>query len=206
MTQGDDKLSEQISRLETKFENQITKVMKEDLPKAINDCITEMKGEVTSTVQKNMTKLWSEVVGTAPATEKNKQTKKGDNSCTIENVVRKVIVEQKTEDIQREARANNFIIYRSDESSKNDAEGIKSDDEKTVRDLLQEIEVTGEPSAITRLGRYQAPKEGEERRPRPIKVSMKSSEVRDKVMQNLTMKQNVRSSILEKTTQTTHIQ
>ena len=195
MHDGGEKITEQISRLETKFENQISRVMKEDLPKAINDCIAEMKGEVTNTVKKNMTKLWSEVVGTTPATENNKQNRKGENSCTIENVVRKVIVEQKTEDIQREARSNNFIIYRGEESPQKDAAGIKADDEKIVNDLLQEIEIDEEPSAITRLGRYQAPAEGEERRPRPIKVSMKNSEVRDRVMQNLSKLKNAPEKI-----------
>ena len=178
-------ISSQISRIEVNLETKLAKVVNEEIPKAINECLQVIKEDVSSTVQNNMTRLWSEVVGSPPTTSNSNGTKSGEPTTTIENVVKKAIREQKTEEIQRESRANNFIIYRAPESTKKEKEEIKIDDCKIVQDLLEEIEINEAPNSITRLGRYKNPEEGEDIRPRPIKIAMKNSEECDMVMRNL---------------------
>ena len=98
--------------------------------------------------------------------------------------MRKAIREEKTVEIERENRLNNFIIYRGPESKGTNGEDRKKDDKKIIDDLLSNLEVEDRPVKFFRLGRYN-PTLGNENKGRPIKVVMESQEAQLRVMKNL---------------------
>ena len=116
---------DRFEHLESKLDEKLSQVIEKELPSALMKGITEVRDEISSTVEQKFTKLWSEVVrGDTPAAVNNDNAATSSPS-TIGSVVKKAIREQKNEELQREGRANNIIIYRARESSKENREERK---------------------------------------------------------------------------------
>ena len=86
--------------------------------------------------------------------------------------------DDKIEESDIDRRKKNIIIHGAEEIGI-DVDEIKTEDSKFVKAILQKLEVVCEPKSITRLG------EPNDKKMRPIKITMKSVEDKSKVMKNL---------------------
>ena len=90
---------------------------------------------------------------------------------TRRNVVKEAVIEQKN-DLKRDRRLCNIIIYRATGCEENSAQVIAENDRKqNIKALLDAIDVEAEPTKITRLGKYNKTAES----PRPIKLNLITS-------------------------------
>ena len=96
--------------------------------------------------------------------------------------VRKIMIDarndEKVENNEQERRSQNFIIHGAEEVGDDDDE-IKENDEYYVDDILECLSVNAEPKSITRIGKPN------EKKKRVLKIVMKSTADKDKVMNNL---------------------
>ena len=59
-------ISSHINKIETNLETKLAKVVKEEIPKAIKECLQMIKEDLSSTVQNNITRLSSQGVDFPP--------------------------------------------------------------------------------------------------------------------------------------------
>ena len=151
------KLPDQLSTLEMKLENQL-KSLSEEMPQS-------------------MTKTWTSLF------KKDEMT---ESQPSFKTIMKETLEEQKKEDVDRENRENNIIIYNVEESEQVDTGERKKEDVKFFNILCQEVLQISSPSAknFIRLGRKPAAEDSQ--RPRPLKVVMDSKDDRSKIMRNLT--------------------
>ena len=155
--------------------------VKEDMSNTVEKCLGQVQDGMTTSVEEKMSELWTEVVGkkkklTGPAKD---NTQEG----TIASAVKRATLEQKYDDINREERMKNFIIYRLPESTKDTTELRKEEENAVVKKLLESLGVQESPKKITRLGRFE--KKDNPTTSRPIKVEMDTIEAQNVVMDNL---------------------
>ena len=96
----------------------------------------------------------------------------------IKKIMRDVKNDEKVEDKEVEKRSRNFIIHGAEEIG-DDAEAVKENDGKYIKDILSKIGVKTDPENVTRLGKPN------DKRKRTIKVVMKSDDDKDSVISNL---------------------
>lgn len=153
-----DELTEKFKALERKIEMQISTCTK-DVPEQIN-------------------RTWAEVV-------KNKTNEVGgDKVEEMKKIVKDSIYEQKMDEISKERREENIIIYRVPESNEAEASGRKSHDTSFFNSLCTdalEIPIIGIKN-ITRLGEKSS---GFHPTARPIKISLRNKDDRQIIMKNL---------------------
>ena len=183
-------IEESLQKLEQNIAKHISELVKTDLPAILKGGVA---ADFSTTVEKKVGRLFSEVVGNSSlkpdSTSSTPGTSKG--GPTIVSAIRQVIRDEKTEEKNKTDRATNFLIHRAAESSANSAEERKQEDADLVASLLNQIEVVAEPVEIFRLGRYKVTlDEGEERRNRPLKVVMPTTESQSKAMNNLGLLKN----------------
>ena len=86
--------------------------------------------------------------------------------------------DEKVERVEQEKRSQHFIIHGAEEIGDN-AEDMKKNDTQYIKDILKKLTVSAEPESITRLG------QPNDKKMRTLKIVMKSSEEKEKVMGNL---------------------
>ena len=186
----------QLSQLESKLdklENKIEMAVKKVLPKAVD--------YISQTLNENFAKQWSEALfgdydenfpklGSKPENDTSDQTQQQIKQQTskqgiLQTVVQKAVTTSKHDDLKREERLNNIIIYRVPESQEKNSDTRKAKEKELVDKLLEKIEVAASPEKIVRLGKYREPKDGEALGSRPLKVTFADHQTQQEVMQNL---------------------
>ena len=139
------------------------------------DALIEKKlaESTTATQPPDNNKLFSAIVGASPTVPTNVTTTR--NAELIEKQ-------------EQERRATNIIIYGFNEK-RDDNVSIQDHDKDLMNSFLQTIEVDVIPKQILRLGRETAGKT------RPLKVVMKNSEEKDKIMSSLNKLKNADESL-----------
>ena len=154
----------------------------EILPSSIDKIIEPIKSAVVGTVEKtinsSMSKSWaSTLFGESEFPEVDSPTSLNapkKPKLTMTTALKKAVVEQKHDEL----RQSNIILYKAAEPEKDTAEGNIQADKKTVKDMLDHLQVQEVPVKIFRLGKYDENSEN----PRPIKLVFKDTETQDKVM------------------------
>ena len=82
---------------------------------------------------------------------------------------------------EREERSQNVVMYGIEESEKESPEERKKDDENKVKEVMRGVEVEGEVEIKFRAGRKN---EGNDQRPRPLIVHVKSEEDRMRLLKD----------------------
>lgn len=162
-------VSDQVDRCMEQVDNKVSH--------KVEECITQVQEGVSASVDSNMNDMWTEVIGR----KRNKENKSTKDPNLITSAMKRAILEQKSDDINRDERMKNLIIYRLPESTKETAEERKADEAEKIAELLDSINVESTPEKIFRIGRFD---EKNKTNPRPIKVIMKSVEDQNKVMTN----------------------
>ena len=152
------------------------------------DMTKSVETSVESSVNKNVSKAWAETVTGTCSNEdfptlddpelKNAPVKP---KVTLRNAVKEAVIEQKNDDLKRDSRLCNIIIYRATECEENSAQVRVENEKRNIKALLDAIEVEAEPTKIVRLGKY----DKSAKSPRPIKVEFDSQQTQQKVMKNL---------------------
>ncbi len=96
----------------------------------------------------------------------------------IKKIMRDVKNDEKVEDKEMEKRSKNFIIHGAEEIG-DDADEVKKNDTKYIKDILRKIGVRNDPESVERLGK------SNEKRQRTMKVVMKSDDDKEEVLSNL---------------------
>ena len=96
--------------------------------------------------------------------------------------MKRVMLEQKTKDLNRDERLKNFIVYRLPESNQDSAEERTKDETNKISELLIALGVADKPKEMYRLGKFT---ETSKASPRPLKVVMETCEAQSVVMNNL---------------------
>ena len=191
-------LEDRIQALEKKLDSFIQK----DIPEAVTNCMKAVEeklvenigatnNNLSSTVDEQLTKMqetvstsvensiqntmWSEVVS----------RKKGGNGVNpVKQIFKQAALEHQNEELTRDDRLKNFIVYRAPESKKETADERKNEELTLVTELLTLVGVKEAPEKIVRLGQFN---KGElnNGKSRPLKVTMKSAEAQSTVMDNL---------------------
>ena len=103
---------------------------------------------------------------------------------TIADAVKQAVVTQKEEERKRDEKRNNLIIYGVPEKVEKDYQTrIKNDNDK-INELFTTFNVNSNPKKIYRLGKFEAPNEGEIREPRALKVIMSDPAEIQAIMDN----------------------
>ena len=202
-----DTIAQQLKNLETKFENKIEQTIKDEIPKAVEKCMNQVSEKVDSSVACHMGKMedgvsnkvgkcleqvqegvtasveekWTEVVGR----KKKKASKDENDDGTLTTVVKRALLEQKTDEINRESRMKNFIVHRLPESTKDTPDERRKEENDKIKELLDTLGIQQTPAKLIRLGKYVEQKEGEKEICRPLKVKMHTSEAQENVMANV---------------------
>ena len=195
-------ITEHMKTFETRLEKRIEQAVSVEIPKAVEactqkateeidnsvtTCLEKVGGEVTNQMEKCIEKvqvgvtasvddMWTEVVG------RKKQNKdKSNNPGIITTAMKRAMLEQKTDDLNRDERMKNFVVYRLPESAMDTAEKRKEDEAKKIKELLSTLSVDDTPTKFFRIGKFDEKKTA----PRPMKVIMETCEAQNKVMSNL---------------------
>ena len=179
-----------LRELEVSVENKIEETVRAVIPRVMEQCLIptmtkSVETSVESSVNKNVSKAWAETItgnDDFPALDdpqvRNAPIKP---KVTLRNAVKEAVIEQKKDDLKRDSRLCNIIIYRATECEENSAQARAENEKKHIKTLLEAIEVEAEPTKITRLGKYDKTAES----PRPIKVEFDCQQTQQKVMKNL---------------------
>ncbi len=130
----------------------------------------------TKEVPETMKKSFAEVVG------KNKMNE--PPAETVRKIVKNTMMEHKKDEKSRETREENIIIHRVPESNSEDPEERKGADTKFFQSLCTDVLGIQEPETknILRIGK----KMDNAEKPRPLKISMKTTIGKRKIMARLT--------------------
>ena len=96
----------------------------------------------------------------------------------IKKIMKEVRNDEKIEDDEMERRMKNFVIHGTDEIG-GDADEVQKNDDQYIKSILRKIGVKNDLENVTRLGKPN------EQKKRTIKVVMKSSNDKDRVLSNL---------------------
>ena len=94
-------------------------------------------------------------------------------------VFKEALEEKEREELERENRVRNFVVFQAKESESDKSEERIRHDEDLVKELLTEIQVEVTVEKVIRLGRRESGKL------RPLKVALKDSSDKTQVMDNL---------------------
>ena len=175
-------LDRRLRELEVSIETKIEDTVRAVIPKVMEQCLIptmtkSVETSVESSVNKNVSKAWAETVTGTCSNEdfptlddpefKNAPVKP---KVTLRNAVKEAVIEQKNDDLKRDSRLCNIIIYRATECEENSAQVRVENEKRNIKALLDAIEVEAEPTKIVRLGKY----DKSAKSPRPIKVEFDS--------------------------------
>ena len=179
-------LDETMAKLESSIEKKIEKAINTNVTHIVEKCLETLKTGVSETVNTNMTKLWSETLGDPadfPALDSDISKEAPIKpKLTLSNVVKNAVRDQKNEELKRENRMNNIVIFRIPEQTEPDASKRKEIDQQSVQNLLSAIGVDAKPKQTIRLGAYKNETNGS---PRPLKVTFEDQETQQEIFKNL---------------------
>ena len=188
-----DTLKEIESRLEAKIDAKL-----ESTVLAIKEAIKPIQAQVTQSVEKsvskNMTKAWSEALtgdlisDDAFPSVNDPQSRNAPvkPKITLKTVLKEAATEQKKEDLDREKRLKNIIIYRAPELHDESGQARSKHDDDIVNKLLETLNVNHKPTHTTRIGKFTKPKEGETVRCRPLRLTFENHNIQQEVLKNAT--------------------
>ena len=146
-------LESKLDKLENELENKIEMAVKKVLPKAVD--------YISQTLNENFAKQWFEALfsdydenfpklGSKPQNDTSDQTQQQIKQQTskqgiLQTVVQKAVTTSKHDDLKREERLNNMIIYRVPESQEKNSDTRKAKEKELVDKLLEKIEVAASP-------------------------------------------------------------
>ena len=166
VTEGvDSSMASCLEKVEGNVSNQVEK------------CMTQVQEGVSASVDDKISDMWTEVVG-----RKQKKNNPDKNPGIITTAMKRVMLEQKTEDMNRDERLKNFIVHRLPESNRDTADERREDDENKISEFLTVLGVPDKPKKMYRLGKFT---ETNKTSPRPLKVVMETCEAQSAVMNNL---------------------
>ena len=96
----------------------------------------------------------------------------------FKKVIREIKNDDKIEESEIEKRSKNIIIHGAEEIGEN-TDDIKKEDQGYVKNVLEKLGIPTPPVSVLRLGKPN------ERKKRPLKVTMRSKEEKAKVMSSL---------------------
>ena len=96
----------------------------------------------------------------------------------FKEVIREIKNDDKIEESEIEKRSKNFIIHGADEIG-DSPDDIKKEDQGYVLTILEKLEISSSPESVLRLGKPN------ERKKRPIKVTLKNKAEKTKLMNKL---------------------
>ena len=185
-------------KLEKTIEEKITLSINNIVPKVVRECLENVHKGVSKTVTQDVKQLWSETLygSDFPEMDKSITTQKQADRVaqrettakppTIADAVKQAVVTQKEEERKRDEKRNNLIIYGVPEKVEKDYQTrIKNDNDK-INELFTTINVNSKPKKIYRLGKFEAPNEGETKEPRALKVIMSDPAEIEAIMENCT--------------------
>lgn len=201
-------MNDKISNLEVRFNEKIallsdtiTEKLKTELPQQLSENLVNLENTMNSKIETCNNDLGGRIdkcLGAIP-TEFNRtwsslfsgnEKKKTESSVKPPTNFRALLQDemqkQKQEEIDRDQRTNNIVIYRITESQKSVPEERKNDDLTFFKSLCSAIGV-GEKKVknIIRLG----PKKNENV-PRPVKVMLENIDDKSEIMKNLAKLKN----------------
>lgn len=192
-------------KLEKTIEEKITQSISTVVPAVVKECMKSVNQEVSQTVSKDVSQLWTQTLFGSDFPEINPEikTQKQANKITKSNTnndkqqpqtssmaeivasgYKRAFESQKEEEKTREAKRNNLIIYGVTEQSETDHTKRKGNNCDQIKELLQEIKVEANVTNWHRIGKYEKPKDGEEKEPRPLKITLSNQEQAQKIMDN----------------------
>ena len=99
--------------------------MEDGVSNKVGKCLEQVQEGVTASVEEK----WTEVVG-----RKKKKTSKDENDDgTLTNVVKRALLEQKTDEINRESRMKKFIVHRLPESTKDTPDERRKEENDKIK-------------------------------------------------------------------------
>ena len=183
-------------KLEKTIEEKITLSINNIVPKVVRECLENVHKGVSETVTQDVKQLWSETLygSDFPELDKSITTQREADRVaqkettakppTIADAVKQAVVTQKEEERKRDEKRNNLIIYGVPEKVEKDYQTrIKNDNDK-INVLYTTINVNSKPKKIYRLGKFEAPNEGETREPRALKVIISEPAEIQAIMEN----------------------
>ena len=184
-----------LENLDEKLESKIDLSIRNALPDIVKQCMGQIQNQMNETVSKSVSNAWSKTVigeddefpGLNDPESINAPKKP---KVTLVSAVKQAVNEKSEEDLRRQSRLTNVILYRIPERNEAAGEERKQKDRDTVEEMLETIGVDTKPISVTRLGRYQTPKEGEKVGSRPLKVHFESQEVQQRVINGARNLQN----------------
>ena len=94
----------------------------------------------------------------------------------VKKIIQDAKNDDKIEEKEEEKRSKNFILHGADEYG-NTVEEVKKQDKQYINEILEHLGVKKEPAIILRLG------DSKKSTRRPIKITMKTKEDKEKVME-----------------------
>ena len=155
-------LDRRLRELEVSIETKIEDTVWAVIPKVMEQCLIptmtkSVETSVESSVNKNVSKAWAETVTGTCSNEdfptlddlefKNAPVKP---KVTLRNAVKEAVIEEKNDDLKRDSRLYNIIIYRATECEENSAQERVENEKSNIKALLDAIEVEAEPTKIVR--------------------------------------------------------
>ena len=113
----------------------------------VEKCMTQVQEGVSASVDDKISDMWTEVVG-----RKQKKNNPDKNPGIITTAMKRVLLEQKTEDMNRDERLKNFIVHRLPESNRDTADERREDNEKKISEFLTVLGVPDKPKKIVQTG------------------------------------------------------
>ena len=98
----------------------------------------------------------------------------------LEKAKEEVKEEVRLDMVEKEERRNNMVIYGLEESEKEEAKERAKDDQKTVKKLLEALEMEVEEDGME--VKFRAGKKREDGKPRPLIVRFKEEEKKDQLL------------------------
>lgn len=162
----------------TEFQEEMTKRL-DGFEQKITDKLNKEK-EANEVFEK-LQKCSEEMPKTIERTWANVASSAGPAGATVDNI-KKAIEDQNQNELQRKKREANIIIYRVNESKEETPTKRQEQDKAFIRELCTEALKMPQPDVmeITRLGKLNT-----DGQPRPVKVTFKDKEEKQKLMTRL---------------------
>ena len=176
------KMKREASAIHTRIEEGLKK-LDEDLKKTEEDWL-----EKDENMEKKLINKVKEVVDeqadlqNQKVKELKKEIKQTDGK--IDGLVKIKMEEQEKEQQDKSARRANVVVFGVEESEEVETEGRIAFDKGAMKEILQSARCGDlEIKQIIRLGKREEKKEGEERKPRPLKVVFEEEKSKNEVLE-----------------------
>ena len=111
-----------VREIKAEFEGKIT-----ELEKRMDEKLKKSSCDLTQELPRKVNETWADHVKTS------------DTASNVKSIVKEVITEKKKEELDKEQREANLIIYRAKESNKENSEERKNEDKQFFDSLCNDI-------------------------------------------------------------------